>query len=51
MLIKPPPPSFATTFSFSNDRAVRLVKGVRCPHCRRELTATDDILLIGLAAW
>lgn len=43
-MLERPPPSLATTFCFSNDRGVRLVKGLCCPHCGRELTATDDIV-------
>lgn len=44
MLIKkPPPPALATSFAFDGDYAIRLVKGLRCPHCQRELTASDDI--------
>jgi transcription elongation factor Elf1 len=43
MLMKTPTPKpvTATSFAFARNYAVRLATGIKCPHCGRELRATD----------
>ena len=44
MLSKPPSASPATTFSLSGNRQVRLARSLPCPHCGRELRASDVVI-------
>jgi hypothetical protein len=44
MLTKPQTtPRPATSFAHTGDYKVRLATGIACPHCERELTATDIV--------
>jgi hypothetical protein len=41
MLMKSPTAQPVTTYARAGDHAVRLAANLRCPHCQRQLHATD----------